>query len=118
MTAMTTAAPTGAAPRPDASTDVTLPTPIVGWLAVRAAEEQHPTRGEWAAAHRRAGDEVSRHEATLAALDWAALHMDSLTWEFIENRTGAADYHGFVIYDVDAARTEIHFARLELLETV
>ncbi|WP_327372279.1 hypothetical protein [Streptomyces sp. NBC_01217] len=53
--------------------------------------------------------------ADLAALDWAVLEVDALTWKFIEDRDAAEVRSEFSVYGVDAVRMEIHATRYKLL---
>lgn len=48
--------------------------------------------------------------ADLVALDWAALEVDALTWEFIKNRDNAEARYGLSLHGVGAVRMEIHVA--------
>ncbi len=89
--------------------------PVATHLARLAADTGHPSRTLWDTYAREGRHSSADQGLDLSALDWAALEVDALTWEFIEGRDHAEARYGFSVYGVDAARMEIHTARRELL---
>ncbi|MEU2950925.1 hypothetical protein ACIOUE_07095 [Streptomyces xanthochromogenes] len=107
--------------RDRSTTVITLPSNVLAHLAASGASDARAPHAAFMTS-RRVEVEWGRrsYESTmtvdLEVLDWLALHLNALTWEFIGHRTTATQARGFTVYAVDAARMEVSAAQRELID--